>query len=192
MKKLITFLSLGFFTFGYSQSDYYNDYQNSINSINWTDVVTSLLLSPSQQNQLMALNNQYPDYNSWNRVYGNNPDRWRTDRYNSMAQIMGNEKYVKFKNKYYKGQNPVAVYNRNKNNYKKYQNQKYKNIKKAQANGVNSKYLHGKARLYWYYPKSSPPPNTLLNNRALKFGKQLHLSVHIPPYRILCPNLPES
>ena len=94
MKKLITFLSLGFFTFGYSQSDYYNDYQNSINSINWTDVVTSLLLSPSQQNQLMALNNQYPDYNSWNRVYGNNPDRWRTDRYNSIAQIMGNEKYV--------------------------------------------------------------------------------------------------
>ena len=139
MKKLITFLSLGFFTFGYSQSDYYNDYQNSINSINWTDVVTSLLLSPSQQNQLMALNNQYPDYNSWNRVYGNNPDRWRTDRYNSIAQIMGNEKYVQFKNKYYKGQNPVAVYNRNKNNYKKYQNQKYKNIKKAQANGVNSK-----------------------------------------------------
>ena len=42
-------------------------------------------------------------------------------------------------NRYYKGQNPVAVYNRNKNNYKKYQNKKYKNIKKAQANGVNSK-----------------------------------------------------
>lgn len=41
---------------------------------------------------------------------------------------MGTEKYTQFKNKYYKGQNPVVVYNRNKNNYKSTQAKKYKTI----------------------------------------------------------------
>ena len=51
-------------------------------------------------------------------------------------------KYEKFKNKYYKGQNPVAVYNRNKNNYKSTQVKKYNTIKTRKAvtnNGVNTK-----------------------------------------------------
>ena len=34
MKKLITLLSLGVFTIGYSQSVYYNDYQRSISDVN--------------------------------------------------------------------------------------------------------------------------------------------------------------
>lgn len=131
-------LSLGVFIFGYSQSDYYNDYQRSINAVDWTDVITSLALSQTQQNQLLSLNSQYPNYDSWNRVYGNNPVRWRTDRYSKMEEIMGKDKYMKFKNKYYKGQNPVAVYNRNKNNYKKYQNSKYKKYKSQNDQGENS------------------------------------------------------
>ncbi|MBU4538348.1 MAG: hypothetical protein L6264_10935 [Weeksellaceae bacterium] len=128
MKKLITILSLGFFAFGYSQSDYYNDYQRSITDFNWQTVAANLLLSSQQKADLFSLNNQYPDYNSWNRAYANNPDRWRTDRYSSIERIMGTEKYAKFKNKYYKGQNPVAVYNRNKNNHKKNRVIKYKNM----------------------------------------------------------------
>jgi len=128
MKKLITILSLGFFAFGYSQSDYYNDYQRSITDFNWQTVAANLLLSSQQKADLFSLNNQYPDYNSWNRAYANNPDRWRTDRYSSIERIMGKEKYAKFKNKYYKGQNPVAVYNRNKNNHKKNQVTKYRDM----------------------------------------------------------------
>ena len=124
MKKLITILSLGMFSLGYSQSVYYNDYQRSISDVNWQTVAANLLLSNQQKAQLFELNNQYPDYNSWNRVYANNPDQWRTDRYTSIHRIMGTEKYTQFKNKYYKGQNPVAVYNRNKNNYKSMQSKK--------------------------------------------------------------------
>ena len=128
MKKLITILSLGMFSLGYSQSVYYNDYQRSISDVNWQTVAANLLLSNQQKAQLFELNNQYPDYNSWNRAYADNPDQWRTDRYNSIQRIMGAEKYTQFKNKYYKGQNPVAVYNRNKNNYKSTQTKKYKTI----------------------------------------------------------------
>ena len=51
---------------------------------------------------------------------------------------MGTEKYTQFKNKYYKGQNPVAVYNRNKNNYKSMQSKKYKSIQ-AEKNTQNAK-----------------------------------------------------
>lgn len=138
MKKLLLTLSIGIFSLGYSQSDYYDDYQSSVNSINWADVASALLLNTTQQNQLSALNNQYPDYSTWQRKYANNPDRWRTDRYASIQQIMGQEKYTKFKNKYYKGQNPVAVYNRNKNNYKKYQKNKFKNYK-SNNQGQNTK-----------------------------------------------------
>ena len=129
MKKLLVALAFSAFTFGYSQSEYYNDYRSSINAIDWQSVVSSLLLSNSQRSQLMSLNNQYPDYNSWNAVYGNNPTRWSRDRYTQVQRIMGNDKYQKFKNKYYKGQNPVAVYNRNKNSDKRYKHLNKKAVK---------------------------------------------------------------
>lgn len=141
MKKLFSALLLGAFTLGFSQSDYYNDYRSSVTGINWQTVAAELLLTQSQKDQLFALNNRYDDYNSWNSVYGNNPERWRTDRYSEMERIMGSANYTKFKNKYYKGQNPVAVYNRNKNNYKAAQNKKYaviKNKKVKNYSGVNS------------------------------------------------------
>lgn len=121
MKKIIiTALLLGTFSLGYAQSDYYNDYRRSVTDVNWQTVAADLLLSATQKNQLYSLNDRYPDYDGWNRVYANNPDRWRTDRYAEIERILGRDKYVKFKNKYYKGQNPVAVYNRNKNNDKRY------------------------------------------------------------------------
>lgn len=145
MKKLITVLSLGLFTLGYSQSEYYNDYRRSITDVNWQTVAANLLLSPQQKTDLFSLNNQYSDYNSWNRAYGNNPDQWTTDRYASVERIMGKEKYEKFKNKYYKGQNPVAVYNRNKNNHKSTQVKKYNTIQSKKAisnNGSNTKSMN--------------------------------------------------
>lgn len=121
MKKiLITVLFIATFSVGYAQSVYYNDYRRSVTEVNWRTVVADLLLSTTQANQLYALNNRYADYNGWNRVYANNPNQWSIDRYQEIERILGRDKYVKFKTKYYKGQNPVAVYNRNKNNDKRY------------------------------------------------------------------------
>jgi hypothetical protein len=121
MKKLLlTVMLIGGFGLSYAQSDYYNDYRRSVTDVNWQTVIADLLLSQTQATEIYSLNDRYHDYNSWNRVYVNNPDRWRGDRYVELERIMGREKYLKFKNKYYKGQNPVAVYNRNKNNDKRY------------------------------------------------------------------------
>ncbi|MDN4013916.1 MULTISPECIES: hypothetical protein [Chryseobacterium] len=121
MKKLIiTMMLVGTFGLSYAQTDYYNDYRRSITDVNWQSVISDLVLSTTQANQIYALNDRYRDYDSWNRVYDNNPDRWRNDRYVELERILGRDKYAKFKNRYYKGQNPVAVYNRNKNNDKRY------------------------------------------------------------------------
>jgi hypothetical protein len=126
MKKLfLTTLFVGIFSMSYAQSDYYNDYRRSITDVNWQTVIADLLLSKTQANEIYALNDRYHDYNSWNRVYISNPDRWRNDRYVELERIMGKEKYLKFRNQYYKGQNPVAYYNRNKHNDKKYKKDKY-------------------------------------------------------------------
>jgi hypothetical protein len=119
MKKLIAlFIFIGTFTFASAQSNYYNDYQSSITNVNWQTLATELLLNSQQTNQLVNLNNRYPDYNSWNNHYRNNPNAWKTERYSEIQRILGPVKYRKFKNKYYRGQNPVAVYNRNKHYYK--------------------------------------------------------------------------
>lgn len=116
--------------------------------MNWQTLVAELLLTLQQKDQLFALNSRYPTYDSWNTRYVNNPDRWRTDRYYEIERILGPTKYTKFKNKYYKGQNPVAVYNRNKNNYKPHTkgNKNVHVVKahggKAHANGKG----HGKGK----------------------------------------------
>jgi len=133
MKKLIlTAVFLGTFGLSYAQSDYYNDYRRSVTDVNWQSVISDLVLSNTQANQVYALNDRYRDYNSWNSVYVSNPDRWRNDRYMELERIMGKDKYAKFKNKYYKGQNPVAVYNRSKNNDKRYKHMN-KKVKVQQA-----------------------------------------------------------
>lgn len=152
MKMIVTlFLVVGSYTLGFSQSDYYNDYRRSINDYDWTTVIADLVLSPQQKNQLFSLNNRYDDYNSWNRVYGSNPDRWRTDRYNEMERIFGSTNYTKFKNKYYKGQNPVVVYNRNKNKqYDSHRNTKvypyYKTNAKSYKKSYRGKSHHGNSQ----------------------------------------------
>ena len=119
MKKIIAlFIFIGTFTAASAQSNYYNDYRSSITNVNWQTIAAELLLNSQQTNQLVNLNNRYPDYNSWDNHYRNNPNAWRTDRNREIQRILGSAKYKKFKNKNYKGQNPVAVYNRNKHYYK--------------------------------------------------------------------------
>ncbi|SIR36949.1 MULTISPECIES: hypothetical protein [Chryseobacterium] len=134
MKKLIlTALLVGTFSLSYAQSDDYNDYRRSISDINWQRVITDLVLSTAQANQIYVLNDRYRDYDTWSRVYVVEPGRWRNDRYSELERILGREKYIIFKKKYYRGQNPVIVYGRNKNDYKKYRKQQekyYKNQEK--------------------------------------------------------------
>lgn len=130
---------VGTFGVSYAQSDYYNDYRRSITDVNWQNVIADLVLTTVQANQIYALNDRYRDYNSWNRIYVHNPDRWREDRYVELERILGRDKYVKFKTKYYKGQNPVAYYNRNKNNDKRYKHmdKKIKVHKQKHGNGYH-------------------------------------------------------
>ncbi|SIT18376.1 hypothetical protein [Chryseobacterium gambrini] len=97
MKKLIiTIMLVGTFGLSYAQTDYYNDYRRSITDVNWQSVISDLVLSTTQANQIYALNDRYRDYDSWNSVYDNNPDRWRNDRYVELERILGRDKYAKF------------------------------------------------------------------------------------------------
>lgn len=116
MKKLLIVAALGVFTLGFSQN-YYNDYRGSITSINWGQVASFLGLNNNQVYQLNILNNRYPDYNSWNRVYAKEPNRWYNDRYYAIERIMTPVQYKKFYARYYQGQNPRFKYD---NDYKRY------------------------------------------------------------------------
>ncbi|NIF06252.1 hypothetical protein F3J23_12465 [Chryseobacterium sp. Tr-659] len=116
MKKLLIVAALGIFTLGFSQN-YYNDYRGSISSINWGQAAIFLGLNKNQINQIMILNNRYPDYNSWNRVYAKQPNRWYTDRYYAIERIMTPEQYKRFYARYYQGQNPRIIYD---NTYRKH------------------------------------------------------------------------
>ena len=138
MKKVLVVVAMAIFSVGFSQSTYYNDYNRSITSFNWQTIVADLVLTPAQKDQLFVLNNRYPTYDSWVMVYERNPDRWRYDRYYELERILGRDKYIIFKNRYYKGQNPVAVYNRNKHGdkqYKKMMKEQRKHYKKMHKKG---------------------------------------------------------
>lgn len=145
MKKLLlTALLVGTFSLSYAQSDYYNDYRRSISDVNWQRVVADLLLSTTQANQIYVLNDRYRDYDTWNRVYVVEPGRWRNDRYSELERILGREKYIIFKKKYYRGQNPVIVYGRNKNDYKKYRKQQEKYYKNQEKYYKKQSKHHGR------------------------------------------------
>lgn len=150
MKKIITlFAFLGIFATGFSQSVNYDNYRSSISDVNWTTVVADLVLNPQQKNELFALNKRYTTYDSWDNKYRNNPDSWRIERYSEIERIMGSNKYTKFKNNYYKGQNPVAVYNRNKakSNNKVYRaNKSVKYTKGKKGNQPQNKKHEGKGK----------------------------------------------
>lgn len=145
MKKLLlTVFLVGAFSLSYAQSDYYNDYRRSISDINWQRVVADLLLSTTQANQIYVLNDRYRDYDTWNRVYVVEPGRWRNDRYSELERILGREKYIIFKKKYYRGQNPVIVYGRNKNDYKKYRKEQEKYYKNQEKYYKKQSKHHGR------------------------------------------------
>ena len=140
MKKLITALAITAFSLGYSQSAYYDDYRSSITGIDWADAAAYLLLTPAQINSINALNSRYADYNAWNAYYGNNPDRWSEDRYRQMRGIMTPDQYAKFRNRYYKGQDPVTYYRHDNGKHKGW----YKNGKAYQTAPYNNGRYNGR------------------------------------------------
>ncbi|MGU3377122.1 hypothetical protein [Chryseobacterium sp. M5A1_1a] len=144
MKKLLlTAFLIGTFSLSYAQSNYYNDYRRSITDVNWQTVIADLLLSRGQANQIYALNDRYQNYDSWNRVYVVDEGRWRGDRYSELERILGREKYIVFKKRYYRGQNPVIVYGRNEKDYKKYRKQQDKYYKEQSKHYKKEHKHHG-------------------------------------------------
>lgn len=88
----------------------YNDYERSINGINWDRFFAQNRLSPSQIQQIMYLNQMYSSYDAWNSYYRYNPDRWYYDRFFALQNILGPQVFVVFQNAYYGGYSPVVYY----------------------------------------------------------------------------------
>ena len=80
MKKTFSIIALLIFGFYFSQTIVYENYRNSILSVNWNSLGLELNLTPAQRNQIIVLNNRYPTYESWYVVYKDRPVYWRRDR----------------------------------------------------------------------------------------------------------------
>ncbi|GAA4157839.1 hypothetical protein GCM10022217_18290 [Chryseobacterium ginsenosidimutans] len=98
----------------YYQNDYYqsnyNDYRNSIVSINWNVFFAQNRLNQWQVDQILRLNNLYVSFSTWNNFYRYNPDRWYYDRFYALQRIMGPRVFVTFQNSYYRGYSPVVYF----------------------------------------------------------------------------------
>jgi len=98
----------------YYQNDYYqgnyNDYRNSIVSINWNGFFVQNNLNRWQIDQILRLNNLYISFSTWNNFYRYNPDRWYYDRFYALQRIMGPRVFVTFQNNYYRGYSPVIYF----------------------------------------------------------------------------------
>ncbi len=90
MKKIITLIALAIFGFSFSQTTViYQNYRNSIVSVNWNALGVELSLTPSQRNAITVLNNRYPTYESWYVVYKDRPGYWERDRDRELRRILG-------------------------------------------------------------------------------------------------------
>ncbi|REC53154.1 MULTISPECIES: hypothetical protein [Chryseobacterium] len=98
----------------YYPQDYYqtnyNDYRNSIISINWNGFFAQNRLNRWQIDQILRLNNLYVSFSTWNNFYRYNPDRWYYDRFYALERILGPRVFVVFQNNYYRGYSPVVYF----------------------------------------------------------------------------------
>ena len=111
--------------------NYYSDYRQSINDVNWNRFFAMQRLSPWQMQQIIMLNNSYSSYSSWNSSYRYNPDRWYYDRFYALQRILGPSVFVVFQNNYYNGYSPVIYYqNYNRRHYARnvYVVPRYRNV----------------------------------------------------------------
>lgn len=97
-------------------SSYYNDYTRSITSVNWNRFFAENNLSPWQVNQVIALNNRFTSYDSWNMYYRMNPDRWYYDRFYALQNILGQSLFAMYERNYYRG-NPIVYFQNYRRDY---------------------------------------------------------------------------
>ena len=95
----------------YYANDYYqgnyNDYRNSIISINWNNFFVANRLAQWQIREILYLNSLYSSFSSWNNFYRYNPDRWYYDRFYALNRILGPQVFVVFQNNFYNGYSPI-------------------------------------------------------------------------------------
>lgn len=95
----------------YYANDYYqgnyNDYRNSIISINWNNFFVANRLAQWQIREILYLNSLYSSFSTWNNFYRYNPDRWYYDRFYALNRILGPQVFVVFQNNFYNGYNPI-------------------------------------------------------------------------------------
>ncbi len=97
---------------------YYDDYRQSIATVNWNRFFRNQRLSSWQVQEIMRLNDSFASYAAWNSFYRYNPDRWYYDRFYALQRILGPSVFVVFQNNYYNGYNPVVYYqNYNRRHY---------------------------------------------------------------------------
>ena len=89
---------------------YYNDYRNTIVSVNWDRLFIEFNLSPWQVREIRVLNDRFSNYNHWCNYYRYNPDRWYYDRFITLERILGPRVYVTFYGRYYNNYNPIVYY----------------------------------------------------------------------------------
>ena len=99
-------------------SSYYSDYRRAITQVNWNRFFRTYRLSSWQIQEVMMLNNSFPNFAAWNSYYRYNPDRWYYDRFYALQRILGPHVYVVFQNNYFNGYNPIVYYqNYNRHHY---------------------------------------------------------------------------
>ena len=92
MKKLLTVLALGIFALGFSQN-YYDDYREVFLLLTGEMLASYLGLNGRQIAAIDVLNNRYPTYDSWDRVYRGTPGQmvqrslWRNGAYHDACTV---------------------------------------------------------------------------------------------------------
>lgn len=110
---------------------YYNDYRNTIVSINWDRFFVEFRLSPMQIREIRALNARFSNYGNWYGYYRYNPDRWYYDRFFTLERILGPRIYLVFYQRFYNNYNPIVYFQNYRTRHYRptvYIAQRYRNV----------------------------------------------------------------
>lgn len=148
---------------------YYNDYRNSIVSINWPQFFRKYRLSRYQIDQINYLNQLYPSYSSWNYYYGVNPDRWYYERFYALQEILGQRNFAVFQRNYYRGYSPVVYFQNYRQTYysPRYKvRREYRNVNVDRYKLDRNTNQNARANNGLYDPNNRNSANNGLGNRS--------------------------
>ena len=97
--------------------DFYNDYRQSIDMVNWNRFFIDYRLSRYQMEMILDLNRQFSSFYVWNNYYRMNPTRWYYDRFYALEKILGSRLFRIYYHIYYNGIAPVKYYVNHWSNY---------------------------------------------------------------------------